>query len=267
VMARPDLPSLRPGVAVSTTGTKLVSAGNPDVRPTLATAVDLSLEWTPNAGATVSVAVYHKAIDTTVQSTITRPMAFSANPFGLPDAVATIACGSAPGCAADLPIWQFARPENSGPGKLSGVEAAFRAPLGRGWSAEGAAAYTRTAIKMFDRSGALVTLQDALGAPRLAANLALAYRGPRLEIRAAVSRRGAYVVTIPAANGGDVDGINGLTTVDASARLTLSRRLRLTFDAANLTDAVVRQYSDRTRIPTYQHRIGREFRAGLSVEL
>jgi TonB-dependent receptor len=267
VIARPDLLSLRPGLALSTTGTKMVLAGNPDLRPTLARAVDLSLEWTPAAKTAVSIAVYHKAIDTTVQSTITRPMAFSANPFGLPDTVATIACGSAPGCAADLPIWQFTRPENSGPGKLRGVEAAFRAPLDHDWFVEGAAAYTRTAVKMFDTSGLLVTMQDALGAPRLAANLALAYRGRRLEARAAVNRRGPYVTAIPAPNGGDVDGVNGLTTVDASARLNLSQRLRLTFDAANLTGAVVRQYSDRTRIPTYQHRIGREFRVGLRFEL
>ena len=267
VIARPDLLSLRPGVALSTTGSKLVSTGNPDLRPTLARTVDLSLEWTPAPGTAVSIAVYHKAITTMVQSTITRPMSFLSNPFGLPDTVATIACGSTPGCAADLPIWQFARPENSGPGKLNGVEVAFRAPLNRTWFVEGAAAYTRTAVKMFDKSGTLVTLEDALGAPRLAANLALAYRGPRLEARAAVSRRGAYVTTIPAPNGGDVDGVNGLTTVDVSARLSLSRRIRLTFDAANLTGAVMRQFSDRTKIPSYQHRIGREFRVGLRIEL
>jgi iron complex outermembrane receptor protein len=272
VIARPDPMTLRPGVAISTAGgAKYLSSGAPDLKPTLARAFDLSLEWTPRPGAVVSLAVYHKAIRTTVQATITRPQAFANNPFGLPASVATIACGSSPGCSADLPIWQFARPANSGPGHLNGAEVAFQAPLGgddggADWILEGALAYTRTSVKMYNQALVLDSMEDALGAPRVAANLGLTYRRPGLELRATASHRGAYLATIPAPNGGDVDGVDAVTTLDASARVTLSDHFRLTLDAANLTNAIQRQFSDRTHIPNYQHRTGREVRVGLRAD-
>ena len=263
VMVRPDLISLRPGVSVSTTGAKSVSSGNPDLRPTRADAFDLSVDWRPRQGVQVSAAVYRKTIATTVQGTSTRPAPFSANPFGLPDSVALEACGAAPDCSPGLPIWQFSRPINSGPGRLTGAEVSFRAPLGESWSFQGAAAYTRTVVRLLDQSGAWVDMQDALGAPRVAANIGLAYQRRGLEARAALSHRSRYLATIPAPNGGDVDGVDPLTTLDVAARLTLSPRLTLTAEAANLTDAYQRQFSDRTLIPTYRHHTGRELRLGL----
>lgn len=263
VMVRPDLISLRPGVSVSTTGAKSASSGNPDLRPTRADAFDLSVDWRPRPGVQLSAAIYRKTIATTVQGTSTRPAPFSANPFGLPDSVAAAACGAAPDCSPGLPIWQFSRPINSGPGRLTGMEVSFRAPLGEAWSVQGAAAYTRTVVRLLDQAGVWVDMQDALGAPRVAANIGLAYQRPGLEARAALSHRSRYLATIPAPNGGDVDGVDPLTTLDAAARLTLSPRLTLTAEAANLTDAYQRQFSDRTLIPTYRHHTGREFRLGL----
>ena len=272
VTARPDLMSLRPSLSVSTIGTKLVSAGNPDLRPTLANTLDIAVEWSPAPGAFVSAALYRKAIVTTIQSTITRPTVFSDNPFGLPDSVAAAACGSSPGCAAALPIWQFSRPANTGPGLLKGIELAFRAPLGRRpdasapWLVQGAIAYTRTSVRMLDKSGQRTAMEDALGAPRLAGNLSLAYRRDRLNARLAITYRGAYLATVPAPNGGDVDGVDALVSVDAMIRYRVSDHVTLTAEAANLTNAAQMQFSDRTEIPTYQHHSGREFRAGLRLE-
>jgi TonB-dependent receptor len=272
VMSRPDPIYLRPSLNVSVIGTKLVSAGNPDLRPTRANTVDLAVEWSPAPGAFLSAALYRKAIVTTIQSTITRPALFSDNPFGLPDSVATLACGSSPGCAADLPIWQFARPANTGPGVLKGVEIAFRVPVGRRsgaaapWLLQGAIAYTRTSVRLLDKAGRWTRMEDALGAPRVAGNLSLAYRRDRLDARVGITYRGAYLATIPAPNGGDVDGVDGVASVDATTRYRVSNRVTLAAEAMNLTNAVQRQFSDRTLIPNYQHHTGREFRMGLRVE-
>ncbi|MGH1558660.1 TonB-dependent receptor domain-containing protein [Caulobacter segnis] len=137
VMVRPDLRSLRPGFTVSTTSLKTVSAGDPDLIPSRATSLDLAIEWfAPNGGA-VTVAAYHKSIRSVIQQTITQPAPFSANPYGLPDSVAVLACGGAIGCDPALPIWQFGRPANTGKGRLNGLEisaahAARRAGLGLG---------------------------------------------------------------------------------------------------------------------------------------
>ena len=269
VMVRPDLRSLRPGYTISTTSLKVVSAGDPGLRPTHATSLDLAAEWFARNGAAVSLAAYHKSIASVVQTTISAPAPFSANPYGLPDSVAALACGGAAGCDPALPIWQFVRPANTGRGELNGLELSAAAPLGAPgsalapWRLQGSLAYTRSKVRYLMPTGRMETIRDSLGGPRLVGNLALAYDGRRLDARVAVSHRGHYLSAVPALTGGDSEGFGALTSVDLSARYRLSPQLTLAADAMNLTDAVVRQFIDRTEIPNYQHRTGREFRLGL----
>lgn len=269
VMVRPDLRSLRPGFTISTPSLKSVSAGDPNLTPTRATTLDLAAEWYAANGGAVTVSVYHKAIASVVQQTISPPTPFSANPYGLPDSVAAEACGSTPGCDPALPIWQFVRPANTGKGRLSGVEISALTPLGPSgsrlarWRVQGSLAYTRSKVLYRMPNGAMETIQDSLGGPRLVGNLALNYDGRRLDGRAVVSHRGRYLGTVPAVTGGDAEGFSALTTVDVSLRYRISPQLTLAADLANLTDAVARQFIDRTRIPNYQHRTGRDFRLGL----
>ena len=268
VMARPDLRSLRPGLTISTTSLKSVSSGNPDLHPTRAVTLDGAVEWYFAPGAALSLSVYDKSISSTIQSTITRPAPFWANPFGLPDNVAMLACRGAVDCSPGLPIWQFIRPADTGAGSLRGFELAGLAPLGApgsplgDWRLQGAVAYTRSSVLYRMQNGDWRKIQDSLGGPRLTTNLSLAYRGRRFEARAAVNHRSRYLLAIPATNGGDVDGVNAVTTVDASARLKVSDRFTVTLDGTNLTNAAQRQFTDTSEIPNYQHRVGREFRAG-----
>jgi TonB-dependent receptor len=269
VMVRPDLRSLRPGFTISTTSLKSISAGDPDLTPTRATTLDLSAEWyAPNGGA-VTVSAYHKTIASVIQQTISPPAPFSTNPYGLPDSVAAQACGSTPGCDPALPIWQFGRPINTGKARLSGVEISAVTPLGDAgsplahWRLQGSLAYTRSKALYRMPSGAMETIEDSLGGPRLVGNLALNYDGRRFDARAGVSHRGRYLGNVPAVTGGDAEGFDALTTVDVSVRYRISSQLTLAADLANLTDAVARQFIDRSQIPNYQHRTGRDFRLGL----
>ncbi|MCY1646623.1 TonB-dependent receptor [Caulobacter sp. SL161] len=271
VIARPDLLSLRPGVSLTTTGTKLIAGGNPDLKPTQATTVDLALEWRPDPQLAVNLAVFHKSISTMVQTTITRPAQFSANPYGLSDAVATAACGNSPGCSADLPIWQFARPANSGPGNLEGVELAFTQRLisrpRSAWRVQGAASYVRSRVMLIGKSGRLVPFEDALGAPRTAAFLTVQRIAGPTTVGATVTHRGAFVASAPAPNGGEIDGESAVTRLDISASRRLSRGLDLSVDVINLTKASNRQFSDTRHIPTFLHRTGREVRMSLRLKL
>lgn len=269
VMVRPDLRSLRPGFAISTTSLKAISAGDPNLRPTHAENLDLAVEWLGPDGAAVSVAAYHKSIASIVQTTISQPAPFSANPYGLPDSVAVLACGGVAGCDPALPIWQFLRPANTGRARLNGLELSAAAPLGASgsvlarWRLQGSLAYARSTVRYRLPSGQIEPIHDALGGPRFVGALALTYDGPRLDARASLSHRGRYLSAVPALTGGDAEGVAALTSVDASARYRLSSQITLTADAANLTDAVIRQFIDRSEIPNYQHRTGREFRLGL----
>lgn len=269
VMVRPDLRSLRPGFTISTTSLKTVSAGDPSLEPTHATNLDLSVEWFARTGAAVSLAAYHKSIASVVQTTISQPAPFSTNPYGLPDSVAVQACGGAIGCDPALPIWQFTRPANTGKGQLNGLELSVATPLGAPgsalapWRLQGSLTYTRSTVRYQMPTGEMTAIRDSLGGPRLIGNLALLYDGRRLDGRIAVNHRGRYLSAVPAQTGGDAEGFGALTSVDVTARYKLSPQLTLAADALNLTDAVLRQFIDRSQIPNYQHRTGREFRLGL----
>lgn len=271
VMARPDLRSLRPGFTVSTTSLKVISSGAPDLEATHATTLDAAVEWRARWGGGAALAVYHKSISSIVQQSITAPARFSANPYGLPDKVATIACGGAPGCDPSLPIWQFVRPTNTGPGRLQGVELSAAAPLGppgavgARWRVQGALAYSRSKIRYSLTPDTTSVVEDALGGPRVVGSVSLAYAGPRLESRITLSHRGRYLSAIPSLTGGDAEGVAAATSLDASMRFQASDRVTLTFNAMNLTDRLARQFTDRSGIPNYQHRTGREVRLGVQV--
>jgi iron complex outermembrane receptor protein len=218
----------------------------------------------------LSVAAFHKTITSTAQSKVTGPDVFSANPFGLSDSLAVQACGRTLGCDPGLPIWLFVTPTDSGRGQLNGLEVALQTPLSLAspyletWSLQAALAYSRSRILYWTKDGEMRSVNDALGAPRVVANLSLVYRRDRLEARATSAYRDRYLSAIPAPTGGDVDGVNAVATLDVSARYAFSRQLAVTLEGSNLTDAYQRQFSDSSELPNYQHRQGREFRLGLS---
>ncbi|HWT51692.1 MAG TPA: TonB-dependent receptor, partial [Caulobacter sp.] len=131
------------------------------------------------------------------------------------------------------------------------------------WRLQGSLTYARSTVRYHVPSGQIEPIHDSLGGPRLVGNLALTYDGRRLNARAAISHRGRYLSAVPSLTGGDAEGVAAVTSIDASARYRLTSQITLTADAANLTDAVIRQFTDRSEIPNYQHRTGREVRLGL----
>ncbi|MGR4865102.1 TonB-dependent receptor [Caulobacter sp. LARHSG274] len=271
VMARPDLRSLRPGISVSVGGLRSASEGDPGLPPARADTLDAAAEWYFAPGAALSVALFHKSIRSSAQTTATSPTVFSDNPFGLPDGVAAAACGRLPGCAPNLPIWQFVQRTDAGGGKLDGVELALQAPLEalspalRGWTLRAALTRTRARMRYWSLDGAPLIAHENLGSPRTVSMVSATYQRASLDLRATLSRRGRYLTAIPAPTGGDADGVNAATSLDASARYRLAPNWWMTAAGSNLLDTAQRQFSDRTELPNYQHHTGREFRLGLEM--
>jgi TonB-dependent receptor len=271
VMARPDLRSLRPGVNVSTGGLRAVSAGDAFLRPARADTLDTAVEWYFAPGAVLSAAFFHKTIHSAVQVTATAPSVFSANPFGLPDSVATAACGRLPGCAPDLPIWQFLTRTDEGGGHLDGLELALQAPLDlaspalRGWNVRAGVTYSRSRMRFWNLRGEPFIAHDSLGSPRIVGTITTAYRRNGLDVRATLSHRGRYLTAIPAPTGADVDGVNASTSLDLSARYRIARGWWVTAAGGNLLNTTNRQFSDTSDLANYQHQTGREFRLGLEM--
>jgi len=271
VMARPDLRSLRPGLNIATGGLRSISAGDPSLRPVRADTLDAAAEWYFAPGAVLSVAYFHKTIRSNVLTTATAPTVFADNPFGLPDSLAVIACGRLPGCAPELPIWQFLTRTDRGGGHLDGLELALQAPLDlaapslRGWSLRAGLTYTRARMRFWDLDGAPFIAHDSLGSPRLVGTITAAYRRKGLDLRATLSHRGRYLTAIPAPTGADVDGVNAYTSLDLSARYRIAPGWRLTAAGGNLLNAAQRQFSDTSGLANYQHHTGREVRLGLEM--
>jgi TonB-dependent receptor len=268
VMSRPDLSALRPGVSIATISYKIVSAGNPDLAPFRAKAVDLSAEWYFAPQSLLSVALFHKSISSLVQPSITLPKVFSANPFGLSDEVGRAACGASAGCAPELPVWQFIQPINTPGGTLRGVEVTYQqpfvflpAPFDRlGFIGNLTAVGSHIGYQALD--GSLIATGDLNGLSRRSYNATLYYETRPFSARVSMAYRGPYTTSVPKSAGTDVDGANGALTLDAAVQGRLSRRLALTVEGLNLTNAAQSQFADSSGLKTYRHVTGRQIMLG-----
>jgi outer membrane receptor protein involved in Fe transport len=99
-------------------------------------------------------------------------------------------------------------------------------------------------------------------------NLTLYYEDPKFSARVSAAHRSQYLFTVL----GDVNG-HDFTTVDASTNIDLSMsynvtpKLRISLEAANLTDEPLRYGRDSQRDDTllYAHS-GRTFALGMSYK-
>jgi TonB-dependent receptor len=269
VMARPNLGSLAPGATVNVSGAnRTVSAGNPDLEPFRANAYDLSFEWYFTKGSLLSLALFRKDIDTFVQ-TKQQISVFHNNPFGIPDSVATAACGNLAGCDTTTTNWTFTVPVNTPGGPVDGLEINYQqnftflpGPL----THTGALlnlTLVKSSIQYVNGAGLVVATNDLTGLSRRSYNATVYYEDSRVSARVSMAYRSKYLTRIPGQEAGtDVDGTNSTFNLDASAQYTVNRHLKLTFEAINLTDEFQDQFNNSTNLVSFYHHTGREFLFG-----
>lgn len=268
VMTRPNLGNLNPGAAVSVSGNNFtVTAGNPELDPFRAKAYDLGVEWYFAPESLLSVAVFYKDIDSFVQ-TIRETRAFTGNPLGLPDSVATAACGTTVGCSPSAD-WQFNLPANTPGGDLTGYEISYQQPftfLPGVWSNFGTVLnYTsvESEIDYLDATGAVVTSTDLTGLSKNSFNATLYFDNKTFSARVAAAYRSDYLTTVPGRNGNDVEGTASTLNVDFSSSYNINENLSVSLEALNLTDEVDAQWVDSVgnRLSYYHHQ-GRTYFVG-----
>jgi TonB-dependent receptor len=271
VMSRPDLGNLTPGATVSVSGaTRTVTVGNPTLDPFRAKAYDLSLEWYFQPGSLLGVAVFRKDVGSYVQ-TLSESRTFTGNSYGLPDSVATAACGTTTSCSASS-LWTFNRPVNTKGGALTGVEVNYQQAFKflPGWLANTGAllnyTYVKSRMDYLNASGAVVATTDLTGLSRNAYNATLYYEDAQWSARASIAYRDRYYTKVPGAetaSGTAYDGTNSTFNVDASLQYTVNRNFKLTLEGVNLTDEYQYQFNGEEDMTTTYHHTGREILFGV----
>jgi TonB-dependent receptor len=244
-----------------------VTAGNPDLDPFRAKAYDLGVEWYFAPESLLSVAVFYKDIDSFVQ-TIREVRPFTGNPLGLPDSVATAACGTTVGCSPSAD-WQFNLPANTPGGDLTGYEISYQQPftfLPGIWANFGTVLnYTsvESEIDYLDATGAVVTSTDLTGLSKNSFNATLYFDNKTFSARVAAAYRSDYLTTVPGRNGNDVEGTASTLNVDFSSSYNINENLSVSLEALNLTDEVDDQWVDSVgnRLSYYHHQ-GRTYFVG-----
>lgn len=271
VMSRPNLGNLNPGAAVTVSGSnRTVNIGNPDLDPFRARSYDLSVEWYFHDQALLSFAYFYKDVDSFIQ-TLREDIAFTGNPYGLPDSVATAACPggvNTAGCNPGL-LWAFNKPVNTPGGSVDGFEINFQMPFfflpGVLENFGVLVNYTnvQSDIDYVNSAGVVVVTAPLTGLSDESWNATLYYEDERFSARVSGAYRSDYITTIPGRNGNTSESTAETLNVDFAASYSLNDHLRFTFEGLNLTDEVSDQYLSPDDRLSFYHHYGRQFMAGL----
>lgn len=262
VMARPALNQLTPGGTVAQgVADVTLTVGNPFLDPIRATNYDLSIEWYPYDEALFSFALFHKSIDSFVQ-TVRERLPFSET--GFPNDI--LPAGVSP--TSDV---IFTSSRNTPGGDLDGFEITLQTPFtflpeafeGLG----GLFNYTQVESEVeyiVSPTLGTTTRQPIVGQSPSSWSATLYYeRGP-FEARVSATYRDEYLIRVPGANSNDVEGKAESTNVDMSMSYDLGDNLTFTFEGINLTDQYDERWinSQRQNNLNYEH-TGREFVVGV----
>ncbi len=260
VMARPQLGNLNPGGTISTTGTLSVTSGNPLLKPFRATTVDASAEWYVARNTFLGLGVFHKDINTYIQSLRTT---IPYNQTGLPLTLL-------PSNFTGEEVFQVTTPINTNGGKLSGFEINWQQPftfLPGAFSNLGLLVnYTQVKSKIdyqVSPTSAQVIRDDLLNLSPKSWNMTLYYDDGTFSARVSAANRSGFLTRVPGQNNNDVEGKNASTNVDASISYKVTPNLDITLEGVNLTNEANDQFISRARnSAVVYHKTGREYLLG-----
>jgi iron complex outermembrane receptor protein len=274
VMARPALGDLSPGAGVDSFG-YAINFQNPDLDPTRATALDAAAEWYFADGSLLSLAVFWKDIDSfpirasrrgTFESTdLPRSVIQPLSPADVSGPGAEGTCGDPAGC------WAISELSNGPGSKVKGLEIGFQAPF-RAFYGElppiiadmGILANYTYVDSDADYTYFTNTVRERLiGLSNGQYNATLYYDDSTFSARASLAYRSDFLTGGPNSQGNLWDFTEASTRLDASTSYTVTKHLKISLEALNLTDTPVssRVDIDAERRNLY-NRFGRTYLLG-----
>jgi len=190
--------------------------------------------------------------------------------------VAVAACGSIANCAPELPIWTFNSTVNGEGGKLEGFEVSYQQPFtflpGALQNFGVILNYTAvdSEIDYVNPQTNTTDKADLTGLSNSAYNATLYYETQRFGARVSAAYRDEYLdptAGVPGRDGNNLEGVSETTTIDASARFSVTDNIDVTFEGLNLTDEFQDQWvDDASRRLSFYHHTGRNYLLGVRVK-
>ncbi|WP_052507886.1 TonB-dependent receptor [Sphingomonas hengshuiensis] len=248
VVARPSLADVAVSfvpLLVSRTGNR----GNPNLRPYEATQFDATLEWYFAPASALTGAVFYKNVDSfTINLTQEEFI---------------------PGVSETYGTFQITQPVNGRAGKIKGFEVAFQqslrflpAPFDN-LGVQANYTYVDSETPLIDEE-----TQKRLPLPGLSKhsyNLIGYYEDKLMSLRLAYIHRNSYLQGQGSAAAGGSSYMAGRGQLDFSAQVNLSKNLRMTLEAINLTKEGELQYLQNRNRLLYSAREDRRIFAGVAV--
>ncbi|WIW90589.1 TonB-dependent receptor (plasmid) [Sphingobium sp. V4] len=261
-LARAGIASLTPGGNLNVSGgNRTFSSGNPDLKPTSSKNLDASIEWYPMQGAIYAISAFRKDIGSFAQ-TLSVGVPYSS--LGLPDSLLTGTTAS-PG-----DIFIVSQPVNSDGGILKGFEINIQQPFSflPGFLSHFGVLANYTYVKsnieyLTSASGGTSVTAPLVGLSKKAANATLYFETEKFQVRGSVAYRSKYLTAVPGTEGNAYNGTNSTLNVDAQASYNLTKRLKLSIEAINLTDESNDQFVDETNRLNVLTHSGRQFNFGV----
>ncbi|NRF66974.1 TonB-dependent receptor [Aquincola sp. S2] len=261
VMARPQLGFLNPGGTISTTGTLSITSGNPLLKPFRAKTFDTSFEWYHSRNAFVGLGLFHKDINTYIQSLRTNvPYKDTGLPLSL-----------LPSNFTGDEVFQVTTPVNTQGGKLNGFEINIQQPftflpgIGRNFGTLLNYTHVKSKIEyLVSPNGGATITDDLLNLSPKSWNATLYYDDGKFSARVSGAYRMGFLQRVPGQNNNDVEGKNSSVNIDASLSYKWSDQVEFTLEGVNLTDRPNDQFISRARNSSVVYHVtGREYLLGL----
>lgn len=247
-MTRPDYTDIAPTVNLNV-GSLSGSRGNPNVDPYRANQFDLSLEWYPNHDTVVAAALFYKDIESFITDKLVQQR------FAVETATPNLSrCNSA--AAPGQPnlfncLFDVSQRTNGGGGHIEGAEFTVQAPIWGGFGVQ--TNYTYSHAKT--QSG-----EPLPGNSENTFNLTGYFENEMLSARLGYTYRSKFFVTVDRASPLNQQALKSL---DGQLSYNLTDHITLTFDAINITDEKIVQFSGAEFRPRAIYDNGRQYYAGM----
>jgi iron complex outermembrane receptor protein len=247
-MARPDYTDVAPTVNLNV-GSLSGNGGNPNIDPYRADQFDLSLEWYPNKDTIVAAGLFYKDIQSFITDKPTQERFAVETSTPNLSRCTSAATPTSPNLFSCL--FDINRRANGGGGHIEGAEFEVQAPIWNGFGVQAAYTYSHATTQSGD---------PLPGNSQNTFSMTGYYENDKLSARLAYTYRSEFFVTFDRATPLNQKALKSL---DGSIAYSLTDNFTVTFDAVNITDKKIEQYSGESFRPRAIYDNGRQYYAGV----